>query len=216
MLVLLFLISLSCCIQFFYLQNGEEYWFLLCAIAFALHSSNQGQASKHNQRVFCTLLLLWVIVKTLKVTQRSLPMCFVWVTKSWGLGSASEQSTKLWVPLTRVFPKLHEISSHTIVQVIKLIMTLCFLPCKNVLTMHTIHEPDRGPELLFSMLNYAQECTNRHGNFIEKKKGFCRSWHWRRACRLGYIMEELMVELIYLWCKETAEFWTAHNVASGY
>jgi hypothetical protein len=29
-------------------------------------------------------------------------------------------------------------------------------------------------------------------------------------------MEELMVELIYLWCKETAEFWTAHNVASGY
>ncbi len=136
MLVLLFLISLSCCIQFFNLQNGEEYWFLLCAIAFVLCSSNQGQACKHNQRVFCTLLLLWVIVKTPKFTQRSLPKCFVWVTKSWGLGRASEQSSKLWVPLTRVLLKLHEISSHTIVQVIKLIMTLCFLPCKNVLTMH--------------------------------------------------------------------------------
>jgi hypothetical protein len=108
----------------------------LCAIAFVLCSSNQGQACKHNQRVFCTLLLLWVIVETPKVTQRSLPMCFVWVTKSWGLGRPSEQSTKLWVPLTRVLLKLHEISSHTIVQVIKLIMTLCFLPCKNVLTMH--------------------------------------------------------------------------------
>jgi hypothetical protein len=29
-------------------------------------------------------------------------------------------------------------------------------------------------------------------------------------------MEELMAELIYLWCKETAEFRTAHNVASDY